>query len=82
MNFRGEEGQYMGVEGIDDGTMFDCFMALSRYPSACVVVHAENIEISWHLRERLIAQGRDDLLAWNESKPYFIEMIPFFSILI
>jgi dihydropyrimidinase len=74
MNFRGEEGKYMGVEGIDDGYMFDLFVALSRYPESCAAVHAENIEVAWRLRERLIAQGRDDLMAWTESKPGFVEV--------
>lgn len=74
MNFRGEEGKYLGVEGIDDGFMFDFFTALANYPGSCIVVHAENIEIGWRLRDRLIAQGRTDLRAWTESKPYFIEV--------
>jgi dihydroorotase-like cyclic amidohydrolase len=73
MNFRGEEGKYMGVEGIDDGFMFDCFAALAKYPLSCAVIHAENIEVGWKLRDKLIAAGRDDLMAWNESKPDFIE---------
>jgi len=73
MNFRGEEGKYMGVEGIDDGFMFDCFTTLARYPSSCAVIHAENIEVGWRLRDKLIAAGRDDLMAWDESKPRFIE---------
>jgi dihydropyrimidinase len=74
MNFRGEEGIYFGVEGIDDGYMFDCFSALSHYHGSCAVVHAENIEIVWRLRDRLIAEGRNDLLAWTESRPHFIEV--------
>jgi dihydropyrimidinase len=73
MNFRGEEGKYMGVEGIDDGFMFDSFRALSQYPLSCAVIHAENIEVGWRLRDELMAQGRDDLMAWDESKPRFIE---------
>jgi len=73
MNFRGEEGKYLGVEGIDDGYMFDLFVALSHYPESCAVVHAENIEVAWRLSGRLRAEGRDDLLAWTESKPHFIE---------
>jgi len=74
MNFRGEEGKYLGVEGIDDGYMFDLFVALSHYPESCAAVHAENIEVGWRLRDRLIAEGRDDLMAWTESKPHFIEV--------
>lgn len=73
MNFRGEEGKYMGVEGIDDGFMYECFVALSQYPLSCAVIHAENIEVGWRLRDKLIASGRDDLKAWDDSKPRFIE---------
>ena len=73
MNFRGDEGKYMGIDGIDDGFMYDCFITLSKYPSSCAVIHAENIEVGWRLRKKLIAEGRNDLKAWNDSKPGFIE---------
>jgi dihydroorotase-like cyclic amidohydrolase len=32
-------------------------------------VHTENIEIVWRLRDELMQSGRDDLKAWNDSRP-------------
>jgi dihydropyrimidinase len=74
MNYRGEEGKHVGViDGIDDGFMFDCFLALGKYNHAPACVHAENIEIGWVLRKKLQEAGRTDLLAWEENKPDYIE---------
>ena len=74
MNYRGEEGKHVGViDGIDDGFMFDCFLALGKYRNTPACVHAENIEIGWYLRTKLQKAGRSDLLAWEENKPDFTE---------
>ena len=73
MSFRGEEGQYLGVSGIDDGFMYALFEAVARFPRGVVSVHPENIEVIWRLKKRLLDQGREDLLAWTESRPAFVE---------
>jgi len=74
MNFRGEEGKHVGiVTPIDDGFMFNCFLTLGKYGNAVACIHAENIEIGWILREKLKNKGRKDLLAWEESKPDYVE---------
>jgi dihydropyrimidinase len=74
MNFRGEEGKHLGViDGIDDGFMFDCFLALGKYNHAPACIHAENIEIGWVLRRKLQEAGRTDLQAWEENKPDYTE---------
>lgn len=74
MNFRGEEGKHVGiVTPIDDGFMFNCFLTLGKYGNAVACIHAENIEIGWILREKLKNKGREDLLAWEESKPDYVE---------
>jgi len=36
-------------------------------------VHCENVEVIPYLREPLRAAGRDDLAAWNEQSPDFLE---------
>lgn len=69
LTYRGEDAKVMGFEGIDDGFMFDCFREIAKYSSAVAIVHAENIEIVHRQKKQLIAQGRDDLAAWAESRP-------------
>lgn len=72
MSFRGEEGAYLGVEGTDDGQFFEILTAVAGR-GGVLAVHPENIEIVWTLRDRLKDSGRDDLPAWNESRPAFVE---------
>jgi dihydropyrimidinase len=73
MNIRGEEGAYLGVKGIDDGYMYDFFRNVARLKRCIVCLHAENIEIVWRLRKQIMETGRDDLLAWMECRPGFVE---------
>ena len=74
MHFRGDEGKYMGIEGTDDGFLYDGLKAIAEYPRAKAVIHAENIEIGWRLRDRLKAEGKDGLEVWTASKPDFLEV--------
>lgn len=73
MSFRGEEGAYLGIKGIDDGLMYDFFSGIARLKGGVVATHPENIEIVWRLRSRLVEGGREDLKAWMESRPDFVE---------
>lgn len=73
MSFRGDEGKYLGIEGVDDGLMYDFFSDIARKFGGVVATHPENIEIVWRLRPRLIEDGREDLKAWMESRPDFVE---------
>ncbi len=72
MHFRGEEGAYMGLGGIDDGFIYEFFKTVAK-ANGTACVHAENIEIIWRLRKKLLEQGRNDVLAWTECRPDFIE---------
>jgi dihydropyrimidinase len=74
MNFRGDEGKYLGIEGIDDGFLYEGLEAIAKHPSAKAVIHAENIEIGWRFRKRLKEEGREGLSVWTESKPTFLEV--------
>ncbi len=73
---------YKGTEGMgrfapcDEGQLFRSFenIAALGYP-ATALVHCEDIEICWTLRDRLQAAGRTDLRAWTESRPSFVETI-------
>ncbi|MDD5014018.1 MAG: amidohydrolase family protein [Atribacterota bacterium] len=73
MNFRGDEGKSMGVEGLDDGFLYEGFKKISQYPRAKALIHAENIEICRRFQKQLKEEGRDGLEAWNQSRPSFLE---------
>lgn len=72
-SFRGDEGAYLGVQGTDDGYLYDYLGRVAGYPGGVACVHPENVEIVWRLRERLQRAGRDDLAAWDESRPAAVE---------
>jgi dihydropyrimidinase len=72
MSFRGEEGAYLGVTGTDDGAFYAILEAVAKI-NGVLAIHPENIEVVWRLRDRVRAQGRDDLKAWGLSRPQFTE---------
>jgi dihydropyrimidinase len=72
-SFRGDEGAYLNISGTDDGYMYTYFEQVARYDGALAAIHPENIEVVWQLRKRLQDAGRDDLPAWDESRPDFVE---------
>ena len=45
MNFKGDEGRYMGLDGTDDGFFYDLLKESSRVGRPIIVCHTENIEI-------------------------------------
>jgi dihydropyrimidinase len=74
LTFRGEDAAAMKIKGVDDGFMFDCFQAVARHPKALVIAHCENIELVQRVRARLKAEGRDDMEAWQASRPVLAEV--------
>jgi dihydropyrimidinase len=46
MNFRGDEGAYLGLPGNDDGFLFDLLRTTAEH-GAMACPHAENIELVW-----------------------------------
>ena len=72
MSYRGEEAK-PPLQGIDDGVLFRGFREVGRLGSGAVaMVHAENIEVYFKLRDELKASGRTDI-AWTETRPPFCE---------
>lgn len=69
MNFRGDEGAYLGVAGTDDGYLWELAQRVARHPRAVLCVHTENIEIANRLQARLQAEGAEGLTAWEASRP-------------
>jgi dihydropyrimidinase len=72
MNFRGDEGKYLGLPGNDDGYMYDVLGAAAD-GGAMINPHPENIELVWKLKGRPIDESRGPLNAWNQSRPSFVE---------
>lgn len=72
MNFRGNEGAYLGLPGNDDGFLYDLLRAVAEN-GAMANPHAENIELVWRIREETAMQGDDGLDAWDRVRPAFVE---------
>jgi dihydropyrimidinase len=72
MNFRGEEGKYLGLPGNDDGFLYDLMRAAAD-AGGMVDPHGENIEIVWNLRAQPIPEGLSPLAIWNHTRPDFVE---------
>lgn len=74
MHIKGKEGNYLGIEeGTDDGLYYLMLKAIGQFPHTVLTVHNENIEIIWRLQEEVKATGREDLAAYSESRPGFVE---------
>jgi dihydropyrimidinase len=73
MNFKGEEGRYLGLDGTDDGFMYDLLASVARFDDALVVMHTENIELVSRIRRRFQEEGRDSFRDYCDSKPDFTE---------
>lgn len=73
MNFKGEEGRYMGLDGTDDGFFYDLLREAAQLADVTVVCHTENIEIVNRLRKRVQEEGGETLKDWARTKPPFTE---------
>lgn len=81
MTYRQEDAAMMDFDlkmkrfgGVDDGFMMSCLEAVAAEQEALLIVHAENIEIIAALRRRYQAQGRQDMAAWQASRPEIAEV--------
>lgn len=76
MNFKGNEGRYLGVEGTDDGYFYALLEKAASLGEITVVVHAENIELVNRMRLVFQAAGRGTLRDWSLAKPAITEAEP------
>ena len=76
MNFKGEEGRYLGLDGTDDGYFYDLLKESARVGRPIVVCHTENIEIVNRERRKVQARGGNTLKDWSASKPAITESEP------
>lgn len=72
MNFRGEEGAYLKLQGNDDGFLYDLLKTTAEN-GAMVDPHAENIELVWRLRDEVPRSPDAGLADWNRTRPPFVE---------
>ena len=73
MNFKGEEGRYLGLDGTDDGFFYDLLGESARVGKPIIVCHTENIEIVNRARQKVQAAGGSTLKDWAACKPAITE---------
>lgn len=71
--YKGAAGAAKGFGEVDDALLFRALQAGARIPGGVVSVHCENTEVLPVFREPLQAAGRNDLAAWDEQSPGFLE---------
>jgi dihydropyrimidinase len=72
MNFRGDEGAYLGLPGNDDGFLFDVLTVTAK-SGAMASPHAENIELVWRIRKMVEKAPDAGLDMWDRARPDFVE---------
>ncbi|MEW6267005.1 MAG: amidohydrolase family protein [Thermodesulfobacteriota bacterium] len=72
MNFRGDEGKYLGLPGNDDGFLYRLLVAIARN-GALICPHMENVEIIWALKDQARSLAAPPLKKWCECRPPFVE---------
>jgi dihydropyrimidinase len=73
MNFKGEEGRYLGLDGTDDGYLYALLEKAASLGDVTIVLHTENIELVNRFRREAQAAGKNTLRDWCLSKPAFTE---------
>jgi dihydropyrimidinase len=71
--YKGKFGAAKGFTEIDDGLLFEAMRKVAGMQGAVLGVHCENTEVIPCLRGPLKESGRDDLAAWDEQSPDFLE---------
>ena len=71
--YKGAAGLAQGFTEIDDALLYAACKATAAVEGAVLGIHCENVEVIPYLREPLRLAGRDDLHAWNEQSPDFLE---------
>ena len=68
-----EKGNSIGINSSTDGWVFGAMREAAKLPHGVVAVHCENTELVELLKPEMMATGRDDLPAYTESRPVFVE---------
>lgn len=70
--YKGEEGRERNIGSVDDGQLLEAFEAVARI-GAVALAHCENHDLATRCKQRVVAAGRDDLCAFNDSRPPLAE---------
>jgi dihydropyrimidinase len=73
MAYKGEDARKMGSAEMTDGLFYDALSLIKDIKGVVPCVHAENIELIWSIRKKILEQGRNDPAAWVDSRPDFTE---------
>ena len=73
MNFKGEEGRYLGLDGTDDGYLYALLEKAAAIGNLTIVVHTENIELVNRFRRAAMLKPMASLQDWSAVKPAFTE---------
>lgn len=73
MNFKGDEGRYLGLDGTDDSYLFALLQSAARIGGLTIVVHAENIELVNYFRKAALGRPMESLRDWSAVKPAITE---------
>lgn len=68
-SFRGTEGAYLGIEGTDDGYLYEYMRRVGLYDGAVANIHPENIEVIWRVKPEVERSELLGLEAWNAARP-------------
>ena len=71
--YKGAAGAARGFTEIDDGLLYATMLQAREVRGGIVGVHCENVEVIPIFRGPLKAAGRNDLCAWDEQSPDFLE---------
>jgi dihydroorotase (multifunctional complex type) len=68
-----EPGNPIGIVSSTDAWVFGAMREAVRLPRGVVSVHCENTELAYLMKKEMMATGRQDLPAYTESRPAFVE---------
>jgi len=81
LNYTEESAKKVGYRPVNFGFLYKIMEVMASYgPPALVQAHCEQPDIMTLLSNRLETQGRNDFLAWAESRPAICETIDAFSV--
>jgi dihydroorotase-like cyclic amidohydrolase len=63
----------LGIIGAHDGWLWDALRALAGIDGGWLCIHAENFHVLTSITEEVRLSGRNDLAAWSEARPPFVE---------
>jgi dihydroorotase-like cyclic amidohydrolase len=76
MTCKGEEAKIVGGDTCDDGFLYAGFKSIARLgDKGLAMCHAENIDIITRILPTVKQTGRQDLAAWAEARPGWVETL-------